>query len=94
MTSRFAKMLIAAAGLAVGIVLVLPVTADAAKARKHRKSVATQQSTVLANARTRGENLFMRGPLVSSREYLGDDPDPFIRLQLYRDLGARYGGAE
>ena len=25
-------------------------------------------------------------------DYLGDDPDPFIRSQILRDLGAHYGG--
>ena len=25
--------------------------------------------------------------------YIGDDPDPFIRLMLKRDLSGRYGGA-
>ncbi len=27
-----------------------------------------------------------------ANDYLGNDPDPFIRLMIQRDLGARYGG--
>ena len=40
----------------------------------------------------RGANLFPVGPIYHGQDYLGDDPDPFIRSQIYRDLGARYGG--
>lgn len=35
-----------------------------------------------------------RGPLYFGQDYLGDDPDPNIRSQIMRDLGARYGGPE
>ncbi len=42
--------------------------------------------------RYRGTNLFPAGPVYNANDYLGDDPDPFIRLQLQRDLGAHYGG--
>lgn len=28
----------------------------------------------------------------SRKHYLGNDPDPFIRLTIQRDLGAKYGG--
>jgi hypothetical protein len=41
----------------------------------------------------RGANLFPPGPIYYANEYLGDDPDPFIRLQIWRDLGAHFGGA-
>ena len=45
-------------------------------------------------ARYRDKSLFPAGPVYNGPDYLGDDPDPFIRLQLYRDLGARYGGED
>src|SRR6516162_5609246 len=28
----------------------------------------------------------------NGNDYLGNDPDPFIRLMIQRDLGAKYGG--
>ena len=40
----------------------------------------------------RGANLFRCGPIYNSNDYLGDDPDPFIRLMIQRDLGIKYGG--
>jgi hypothetical protein len=40
----------------------------------------------------RGSNLFHCGPIYNSTDYLGNDPDPFIRLMIQRDLGAKYGG--
>ena len=48
--------------------------------------------TVTANSRYRGTNLFPAGPIYNGTDYLGDDPDPFIRSQILRDLGAHYGG--
>ena len=50
--------------------------------------------TVIADAssRCRGANLFHCGPLYNGNDYLGNDPDPFIRLMIQRDLGAKYGG--
>ena len=36
--------------------------------------------------------LFHCGPVYNGNDYLGSDPDPFIRLMIQRDLGARYGG--
>jgi hypothetical protein len=37
--------------------------------------------------------LFPAGPLYyNDGTYLGDDPDPFIRSQIWRDVGSRFGG--
>ncbi len=89
MTSLSIKMLVSAVGLAV----VLASPADAAKARKHRKHVTFHTAPVMVNVRYRGTNLFPAGPVMfNGGEYLGDDPDPFIRSQLLRDLGAHFGG--
>jgi hypothetical protein len=41
-----------------------------------------------------GANLFPCGPLYNGNDYLGNDPDPFIRSMIQRDLGAKYGGPE
>ncbi len=90
MTS-FALKLIGSIGV---FVLVLAATAppDAANARKHKKHMAAHTAPVTANSRYRGTNLFPAGPVYHANDYLGDDPDPFIRLQLQRDIGAHYGG--
>ena len=90
MTSLPIKMLVTAVGLAV----VLASPADAAKARKHRKQVTIHTAPVMVNMRYRGTNLFPPGPVMFGNEYLGDDPDPFIRSQLLRDVGAHFGGSD
>ena len=76
----------------VGLALVLAAAAPAdAKSRKHKKHVATHRVTAVT-PNCRGANVFPCGPLYNSGDYLGDDPDPFIRSQILRDLGAHYGG--
>ena len=78
--------------LAIGFAFVLvATTADAANVRKHRRQAPT--ATVFDNARYRSANLFPAGPIYNGPDYIGDDPDPFIRLMLKRDLSGRYGGA-
>ena len=83
------KIIVAAAAIAIALTSV----ADA-KSRKPRKPVAaTTQLSV--NPYARGANLFPPGPVMyGPNDYLGDDPDPFIRLQLMRDLGAHFGGTD
>ena len=44
--------------------------------------------------RERGTNLFPPGPVMYGSEYLGDDPDPFIRSQILRDAGVRFGSGD
>ena len=94
--SLTAKMIMAAAAIAVA----LPSVADA-KSRKHRKPTAASTPFAASSARgavnpyARGGNLFPPGPVMyGPNDYLGDDPDPFIRLQLMRDLGAHFGGTD
>lgn len=89
MSSLAIKLMASVIGLA--FVLAAAAPADAAKARKHRK-VAGAHAAVRVQSGHRGTNLFPAGPLYNGQDYLGDDPDPFIRFQIYRDLGARYGG--
>ena len=64
--------------------------ADAAKARKHKKVVTA--SAHGHEGKYWGTNLFPAGPLYFSGVYLGDDPDPNIRFQIWRDISGRFGG--
>jgi hypothetical protein len=68
-------------------------TASAAAGTKKPKPAAPQASAG-NSAPCRGANLFYCGPIYNSTDYLGTDPDPFIRAQIQRDLGAKYGGPE
>ena len=89
MASLAVKLMVSAIGLA----FVLAATpADAAKARTHKKPVAAHAAAVTAKSGYRGANLFPAGPIYHANDYLGDDPDPFIRLMIQRDIGAHYGG--
>lgn len=89
MSSLAIKLMASVIGLA--FVLAAAAPADAAKARKHKK-VAAAHTTIRVQPWYRGTNLFPAGPVYNGRDYLGDDPDPFIRSQILRDLGAHYGG--
>jgi hypothetical protein len=79
------KLLVGVLGVSVMLV------ANAAAAKKQRPAAPP---TTNSAALCRGANLFHCGPIYNSTDYLGTDPDPFIRLMIQRDLGAKYGGAE
>jgi hypothetical protein len=81
MTSRLVLLLVLAVSFAATS------NADAKKIKTVRP--ATPVSPV---ASCRGSSLFHCGPVYNSNDYLGNDPDPFIRLMIQRDLGAKYGG--
>jgi hypothetical protein len=66
--------------------------ANAAAAAKKHKPAAPQAAN--SPALCRGANLFHCGPIYNSTDYLGTDPDPFIRAMIQRDLGPKYGGPE
>jgi hypothetical protein len=95
-------MAFVSAGKIVGLVtlvaagtLVLASTADAAKVRKSVRVAPVAAYASVAPATTcRGADLFPCGPLYFSGVYLGSDPDPFIRSQIWRDLSARFGGED
>ena len=89
MTTFPAKVL--AAACVAAFLLALP--ADAKQQRKHRKYV-TSPAAAFASPGYRDTNLFPPGPVMYGNEYLGNDPDPFIRSQILRDLGAHFGGPE
>ena len=91
MTLRTLKLLIAAI-----ILSVMPESsADAGNKLKHPH--AGTPRTVVAGSTVqycRGANLFHCGPIYNANDYLGDDPDPFIRAMIQRDLGIKYGGEQ
>lgn len=88
MSSLPVKLIAFAIGMAI---VAAAAPAEAAKARKHKK-VAGVHTTVRVQSKYRGTNLFPAGPIYNGPDYLGDDPDPNIRFQIKRDLGAHYGG--
>jgi hypothetical protein len=93
MKSQPIKLSFFAMGLAASFALAFPASAEPAKEPKQKKQVVTSNAKGV-NLDYRGQNLFPAGPLYNGTDYLGDDPDPFIRLQIERDLPARYGGNE
>ena len=93
MKKSSAKLLGSAIGLCVGLALVQSAPADAAKAAKHKRHVAAASTKARQSGTAYwGTDLVRRGPLYNGSEYLGDDPDPFIRSQIARDVNAIYGG--
>jgi hypothetical protein len=78
---------------ALVLAFVSVTSAEAAKSRKYKTRVAAP-TAVAAAPQYRGANLFPAGPVMYGNEYLGTDPDPFIRAQLLRDLGAHFGGKD
>ena len=74
--------------LLIALAAACPTGAEAAKKKRVKhKTVATEQTN-----RHRGSDKFRAGPLYyNGGQYLGDDPDPNIRFQIWRDLGAHYG---
>jgi hypothetical protein len=91
--SRPIQILIFTVSLALGSALALPASAEPAKETKQKKQVVTP-----APARVKpgywGQDKFPAGPIYEGNLYLGDDPDPFIRSQIYRDLAAKHGGID
>ncbi len=87
MASRSFKLLLAVLAVAVA----LASSADAGpKTRKHGPSQAAAGSSLAC----RGASNFRCGPVYNGKDYLGDDPDSFVRLMIQRDLGVKYGGPE
>ncbi|HEY1310179.1 MAG TPA: hypothetical protein VGF02_04450 [Pseudolabrys sp.] len=89
MASLPLKLTLSAIGIVLALAAVTP--ADAAQARQHKRHIAAHGAQTVSG-KYRGTNLFPAGPVYFANDYLGTDPDPFIRLQIQRDLGAHYGG--
>jgi hypothetical protein len=82
-----------AARLLAGVLgLAVMLAPNAAAAAKKQKTAAPQMAN--SAALCRGANLFQCGPIYNSNDYLGTDPDPFIRSMIQRDLGPKYGGPD
>jgi hypothetical protein len=99
MRARTVKFLIVLLTFTVSLSVsffVLPgSSADAGNKVKHRHAGMPRTVVAASAAQScRGANLFHCGPIYNSNDYLGDDPDPFIRLMIQRDLGIKYGGEQ
>ena len=86
---RRAWWLIMALGIVTIMVTIAASDASAASKSKKAKHIAPMAG---AAPSCRGANRFPCGPVYNGTDYLGNDPDPFIRLMIQRDLGAKYGG--
>jgi hypothetical protein len=83
-----AKLLVGVLVGVLGLAVMLAANVAAAAAKK-QKPAAPQMAALC-----RGANLFYCGPIYNSNDYLGTDPDPFIRSMIQRDLGTKYGGPD
>jgi hypothetical protein len=88
---------LAALPAALAAILMLAGSASAEPTREPKQKKQTNvsapaQKPARAASVYRGTDKFRAGPLFNGPDYLGDDPDPFIRSQIQRDLSARYGG--
>jgi hypothetical protein len=88
------KLLALVAALAVFATVVPGARADDAKLHKPHKKAKVFKRAKTEAQRCRGERQFQCGPLYYNGDYMGDDPDPFIRSQIMRDVSGRYGGGE
>jgi hypothetical protein len=73
----------------VALAFVVPAQAETVRKVKHKRVAAIAAQT---QVKYRGTDKFRAGPIYDSNTYLGDDPDPFIRSQIARDVNAVYGG--
>jgi hypothetical protein len=99
LVSNFATMIRRTLKLSVIVLTVAAIfsvmqapSADAGDKLKHRHAGMPRTLVAGAAQYCRGANLFHCGPIYNANDYLGDDPDPFIRLMIQRDLGIKYGG--
>jgi len=91
MPARSIKLMLLITALA--ITAVAPADAADRKHPKHKKAAAENSANV--SSRCHGNSQFPCGPLYyNGGEYLGDDPDPNIRFQIWRDLGAHFGSGD
>ena len=81
--------------IACGLGLAVLLSADAVAASKTKKPKSmSAQAAASGTVPCPGAKVFHCGPIYNAYDYLGNDPDPFIRAMIQRDLGAKYGGAE
>lgn len=87
MTSRPMTLLACALGFTVAVVSSADAAGKTAKRPKHQAPRAAARTSTPC----RGASQFPCGPVYFEGYYLGDDPDPFIRAMIQRDLGAKFG---
>ncbi len=87
MATRSFKLMIPALSIAV----MLASSAGAGTTTKKHKPHQPIAGTSLD---CRGASNFRCGAVYNGNDYLGDDPDSFVRLMIQRDLGAKYGGPD
>jgi hypothetical protein len=69
-----------------------PATAKTSKHAKHKQARIVHVARQAAQ-KYWGTDKFPAGPLYyNGGTYMGDDPDPFIRSQIWRDVSGRFGG--
>ena len=86
-----ARHLLAAVGVAL---LISPSAADAAKKRTHRPHVAAHHAAPIPHPAAYRPAAAGSQTVVFGDRVIGADPDPRIRHELLRDLGAVFGGAD
>ncbi len=87
MTKALSLLLAAAVALTA-----MPAAAKTAKHVRHKKTRTVHVARQPVQTHW-GTDRFPAGPLYfNGGMYLGDDPDPFIRSQIWRDIGSRFGG--
>ncbi len=80
---------------AICFALAAPTVAEAAKRRKPRPHVVAHHMLRAPSTAADYRRTATTPPLVTfGNIVIGTDPDPFIRQQLLRDLGAVFGGNE
>jgi len=79
--------------LTLALMLLMLLSSAEAATKAKRQTPPGPRATAGSAATCRGGNLFPCGDIYSGNDYLGTDPDPFIRLMIQRDLGAKYGGS-
>ncbi len=90
MTTHSSRILLAALSLTAALGLIVCTAADAAKARKGKRTVAaTTSSWVVTQPRSSNSS----NDVWLGAEYMGSDPDPNIRGWFYKDLSGRWGGS-
>jgi hypothetical protein len=88
MTKLFSLLLAAAFAFAAG-----PADAKTSKHRAQKHKYVRVSKVHLPATKHWGTDKFPAGPLYyNGGMYMGDDPDPFIRSQIWRDVSGRFGG--
>ena len=88
MMPRPTRMILSVLSFAIGLGLLAASSADAAKARKHKKVIAAPSSYAISGQPADAGNVVYVGNL-----YMGTDPDVNIRAFLRKDLSGRWGGS-